>query len=69
MCSKFSICYSIFFHYKFIIVYLIIWNLICKIYLLEFNTFALFMQLTCWAADWHSHMVAGFISVKETLFV
>ena len=64
----FSSCYSISFPYKLIIAYLIIWNLICTIYLLEFNTFALFIQLTCQAADQHSHMFYDFICMKETHF-
>ena len=56
------------FHYTFVIACLIIWNLICAIYLLEFNIFALSIQLTCWVDDWYSHMFTGFISTKETLF-
>ena len=56
------------FHYKLVIAYLIIWNLICIIYLLEFNIFALFIQSTHWAVDWHSCTFTGFISIKETHF-
>ena len=56
------------FHYMLSIAYLIIWNSICTIYLLEFNIFALFTQLTCWVADWQSHSFTGFISVKEIHF-
>ena len=56
------------FHYKLVIAYLIIWNQICTIYLLQFNIFALSIQPTYQVADWHSHMFTGFIFVKETLF-
>ena len=68
ICNSFSSCYSMSFHYKLIIAYLIIWNLVCTIYLLEFNTFALFIWPTCQAADQHSLPFFGFISLKETLF-
>ena len=57
------------FHYKLFIAYLIIWNLICIIYLLELSILTLFTQPTCWAANWHSHTFTGFISAKETHFL
>ena len=54
------------FHYKLFAAYLIIWNLVYTIYLLEFNIFTLSMWLTCWVANIHSCTFTGFIYMKET---
>ena len=52
------------FYYKLFIAYLILWNLVYTIYLLEFNIFTLSMQLKCIVI----HLLALFMQ-KKHIFV